>query len=308
MRSSCTSKLVPEPQPTSVPSKKKADEDSSSFDSSGDQGEEDKPAVEKKSPLKKTASNELSKVVESTLKCPVCLNLPRDLPVPSCPSGHIVCRSCRPQVADNKCPTCRQQMPANMTNSVVGSLIEQVEHKCKFGDQGCEVKLLLKEIEIHEKSCQKRTVKCAFKNCGMTVLMNEFNFHANAFHYRITNNLENGVVLKEISLNLKNLSFGHHFYPILHFYVRTQCLVFSVWLAESKSIALKYRAKLIIKGRNQNELIFNNIHVTSVEDVPSIDRCMEENGKQFISLPVILVNNIGINIASRFIDLEISKV
>ena len=48
MRSSCTSN--PQPTSASVPSKK-ADEDSSSSDSSGVEGEENKPVVEKKCPL-----------------------------------------------------------------------------------------------------------------------------------------------------------------------------------------------------------------------------------------------------------------
>ena len=312
MRSSCTSN--PQPTSASVPSKK-ADEDSSSSHSSGVEGEENKPVVEKKCPLKKTAANELSKVLnvlKSTLECPVCLNLPRDLPVPSCPSGHIVCRSCRPQVADNKCPTCRQQMSTNMTNSVVGCLIEQVEHSCKFGDQGCEVKMRLKEIKAHEKSCLKRTVKCAFINCGVDVMLNEFNSHFITSHSSVPENLEYGVLVKEISLNLKNLSFGHNFYPILQYYRRTHCFVFSVWTDDIKNIAQQYRAKLTIKGsmRNQNELNFNSIHVTSVEDVPSIDRCMEENGKHFLCLPREMVRNIGINpySSSRFVDLEIREV
>jgi len=312
MRSSCTSKVTFKPVLTSTPSKKKADEDSSSSDSSSDEVEEDKPVVQK------TAANELSKVLnilESTLKCPVCLNLPRDLPVPCCPSGHIVCRSCRPQVADNKCPTCRQQMPANMTNSVVGSLIEQVEHKCKFSDQGCEVKLRLKEIKIHEKSCLKRTVKCAFKNCGINVMLNKFKSHVSACHSRIHSRVNRGMDVALESGLVLGFGPAENFFPILQYYSPTECYVFSVWvfgggrtindLAED---ALKFRGKLIFKGKNQNELTFNNIHISSVEDVPSIDRCMEENGKHFLCLPVNFVNNIGIDINSDDPDIELELI
>ena len=114
-----------------------------------------------------SAANQLSKVVEATLECPVCLSLPRDLPVPCCPSGHIVCRSCRSAV--KRCPICRQKMPANLTNSVVGSLIEQVEHKCKFSDQGCKVKMMLKDLVTHEKQCPERTFNCPFNGCAKLV-------------------------------------------------------------------------------------------------------------------------------------------
>ena len=122
------------------------------------------------------AAAQLFKVVESSLECPVCLSLPRDLPVPCCPSGHIVCRSCRSGV--KKCPICRQKMPASMTNSVVGSLIEQVEHKCLFSDQGCEAKMLLKDIRIHESRCRERTVECPFGNCEAVVQLKQFTSHA----------------------------------------------------------------------------------------------------------------------------------
>ena len=94
--------------------------------------------------------------IESLLKCPICFNIPRDLPIPSCPSGHIVCRPCKERVED--CPTCRQPMPANMTNSLAAALIEKVQHRCKFSDQGCAVKMILKDLVTHEKQCLERPI------------------------------------------------------------------------------------------------------------------------------------------------------
>ena len=32
------------------------------------------------------------------LECPVCFSIPRELPIPSCSAGHIVCKSCRVEV------------------------------------------------------------------------------------------------------------------------------------------------------------------------------------------------------------------
>ena len=41
--------------------------------------------------LTATADGDLESVVE----CPVCLVIPRSLPIPCCPAGHIMCRPCR---------------------------------------------------------------------------------------------------------------------------------------------------------------------------------------------------------------------
>ena len=36
--------------------------------------------------------------IEAALQCPVCYSIPRNLPISSCSSGHIICQSCRPRV------------------------------------------------------------------------------------------------------------------------------------------------------------------------------------------------------------------
>ena len=70
--------------------------------------------------------------------------------------------------------------------------------------------------------------------------------------------------------------------------------MFSVWLAKSKSRAEKYRASIKIGGRDagDNELCFYGVRVTSIENIPSFDSCMEKNGKHFLCIPRILVENI----------------
>ena len=87
--------------------------------------------------------------IQSLLECPVCLTIPRDLPIPSCPSGHIVCQTCRSKVLN--CPTCRQKMSKRNRNTLAGSIIEQMEHMCRH--DGCEMKLKLQKIKIHEQHC-----------------------------------------------------------------------------------------------------------------------------------------------------------
>ena len=249
------------------------------------------------------AAGQLSRIVESTLECPVCLSLPRELPVPCCPSGHIVCRSCRNEV--KKCPVCRQKMPANMTNSVVGSLIEKVEHKCQYSEQGCKVKKLIKDLRIHEQRCPERTVECPVRNCEETVQLKKFCRHAIDTHHseKIPTNWkvfeipcdDDDRELAKLKWGMGIVSaFGSSFYLNLRYYKPSKCFVFSVWLAKSKCRAEKHRAFIRIgdKTEGDNELSFYGVRVTSIENIPSFDRCMEKNGKHFLCIPRILIENI----------------
>ena len=97
-------------------------------------------------------------VLAASLECPVCFNVPRDLPIPQCPSGHIVCKDCRRSLRE--CPTCRRRLFADNNSSIAAFLIDHIPHKCKFNEFGCEEKGFLSDIKIHEKKCPERTVKC----------------------------------------------------------------------------------------------------------------------------------------------------
>ena len=44
----------------------------------------------------------LEEELESSLQCPVCLLIPRTLPVPACPSGHIMCQVTLTSVGPDK--------------------------------------------------------------------------------------------------------------------------------------------------------------------------------------------------------------
>ena len=133
-------------------------------------------------------------VLASTLACPVCFNVPRELPIPQCPAGHIVCKKCRPQLRE--CPTCRRRLFADNHSSIAAYLIDQVPHNCKFNEFGCKDKGLLSEIVIHEKKCPERTVRCAIKGCSEVVQLKKFPLHTKECfsYYREENRLENSVV------------------------------------------------------------------------------------------------------------------
>ena len=50
------------------------------------------------------------------LECPICFNVPRDLPIPACSAGHIICKKCKSTVTT--CPTCRRRLYNDGINSL----------------------------------------------------------------------------------------------------------------------------------------------------------------------------------------------
>jgi len=239
--------------------------------------------------------------VRSQLKCPVCFNIPRDLPLPSCPSGHFVCRPCKTRVKD--CPTCRQPMPANMTNSAIGALIEHVEHNCKFSDKGCDVQMMLQDLVTHEKQCPERTFNCPLFGCAEQVNLKSFEYHAIVDHTALMGPiggkpftceiLENNVV-SDHNLSMACIqSLDEVFFANITYDKPSKCFVISVWLAKSQNIASKYKANLVIYGDN-SKLCFDGIKVSSVEKILSIDKCIEGSGNISLCLPISLAKNLSV--------------
>ena len=115
---------------------------------------------------------------EKDLECPVCLSIPREIPIPACPVGHIVCRTCKTKVQE--CPTCKRKYPngeLEITNSLAASLIDKVPHRCKYQDFKCDIKKKLSEIVKHEKICPERTVTCPNLGCNQEVQLKKFHEH-----------------------------------------------------------------------------------------------------------------------------------
>ena len=74
----------------------------------------------------------------------------------------------------------------------------------------------------------------------------------------------------------------------------SQCFVLSIWLAKSPNVASKYRANFLLKGDDHNKLCFEGIKVSSVENVPSIDKCIEETGSTSLTLQRNLAKNMSV--------------
>jgi len=118
-------------------------------------------------------------IPEEDLICPVCLTIPRSIPVRACKQGHIVCNKCygKLRVTDDNlklCPTCRKEI-ADDTFSIVGSLIQSMEHPCKFMDNGCQTKKKLSQIYQHEVDCLFREIECP--ECEKKVLVSKLGSH-----------------------------------------------------------------------------------------------------------------------------------
>ena len=122
------------------------------------------------SKTKMMKEKKLVQLVSDKLECPVCLEVPRSGPVPICPNGHVVCKTCKTV----SCPTCRTAMGGGKSLLAV-TIIENIEHRCKF--DLCEENHSFEEIEKHEAVCEHRTVACPKITCRAEVPLSKLVYH-----------------------------------------------------------------------------------------------------------------------------------
>ena len=111
---------------------------------------------------------EVMAVLQEKVECPVCLVVPREGPVPCCPSGHITCSPCLGKLrAEGKleCPTCREPM-GESKSALAKVVIESMEHECSF--QGCDELVAFKDYKKHQVTCEHRLVVCPAVGCDKT--------------------------------------------------------------------------------------------------------------------------------------------
>jgi Seven in absentia protein family len=102
----------------------------------------------------------LNKAVKECLECPVCAQFFTP-PILECMSGHSICGKCSLKV--NNCPECRLHILPSR-NWSLERIISSIEIKCRF--QGCDSKILLSRLQIHEKSCKfNPNYLCIIKGC-----------------------------------------------------------------------------------------------------------------------------------------------
>ena len=226
----------------------------------------------------------MEKMISDELQCPVCLLIPREVPIPACPVGHITCKDCSVNVTT--CPTCRRPMLKDGTNTLANKIIEIVSHPCKYSK--CQVKNNLKEIEKHEERCSERTVKCPYLGCNEMIHVREFQNHAmteDCIYYNsdlltrktMKSNLNDfGESLQSAlsqNINWSMRAYEDHgklFYFHRHYFSAEQTFAFYVTMAELDSESEKYRAKMTLKHQNDEwkSLSFTQ-NVISIDSAPT---------------------------------------
>ena len=109
--------------------------------------------------------------LRANVECPVCLGVPTEGPMASCPRGHLLCLAChRTMVAKGmvNCPNCREVMGNNM-NLLAKTVIESIEHECT--NEGCNKMFSQQEVFRHKEFlCTFRKVLCPLDpNCKQMV-------------------------------------------------------------------------------------------------------------------------------------------
>ena len=226
----------------------------------------------------------LASDVSDEFQCPVCLLIPREVPIPACPVGHITCKDCRVNVT--KCPTCRRQMLKDGTNSIANRMISLIPHPCKYG---CPVKNYLKEIVEHEARCPERIVKCPFLRCDDMVKVKEYQKHAKAMEnscngssYNLSNIMISFFEFETTRESLQDALSHSCYWPmaafkdqdkIFYFHVLyfscEQTFAFYVTMAEHSSEAKKYLAKMTLKNLNDERKSLSMAqNVISIDSAP----------------------------------------
>ena len=239
--------------------------------------------------------NKILTKLEDSLQCPICYKIPRELPIPSCEVGHIICRTCRTKI--NNCPTCRRCL-ANNTNSLAGAQIILVNHKCKFSHYGCHVKMKIKEILFHEENCEERTVTCPrykckkevqlklFKNhalkegCGISIKYKYFQVGAFCFSYNIKK------FCKNIDMKTNQMvTFNFHneiFYFLISYKSNTNCFVIAIILAEDADTTSKYNVKITVNPHKHRKLAYEG-EILSLENLPDMETEIAKSKYWFVA-------------------------
>ena len=246
--------------------------------------------------------------LEESLECPVCYKIPRNLPISCCEAGHIVCQSCRSRVTS--CPTCRGSLDSNLINSLAGNQIMFVDHKCKFSFYGCEIKMKLEQIVVHEETCLERTVTCPAVQCKEEVQLRKFNEHASKKRCT-TSTMSNfgvanvskycGILFNQNQNKSYQLrSFKVHnrtFYFLSSYLASKKCFIFSVMLPEDVETASKYNMLITVSQYPdaQRKLTYEG-SVISIEDLPNLEDNKANMKYLFVSYDTLepFLNHLGI--------------
>ena len=120
---------------------------------------------------KKDLSNYLCKICNGIYNNPVLL---------SC--GHIICKECY-KLINKKCLICGENNISIKSENLpyITSYLSNKAYKCK--NEGCNKKIMIKNILSHLKECPKEIVLCKY-NCGNNIIRENIESHESICIYR----------------------------------------------------------------------------------------------------------------------------
>ena len=93
----------------------------------------------------------------------------------NCTKGDLVCTNCYTSPTSD-CSLCKKRMHKNVS-LLAATVIENIEHRCRFETQGCKVKSPVGEAEGHLKICNFRPVSCPSLLCEKKLSFNQVTNH-----------------------------------------------------------------------------------------------------------------------------------
>ena len=120
------------------------------------------------------------------IECPVCIQIPREIPIYQCENGHIICKNCQPRL--EVCPQCR--IFVGHTRSLIAEkLVSKIQHKCKFAE--CVEERLLEDLQKHEDNCVFREFRCITRDCNEKMRLDNWIQHFQTYHSKFNFHMSN---------------------------------------------------------------------------------------------------------------------
>eukprot|EP00808_Paulinella_micropora_P022908 g11696.t1 len=102
----------------------------------------------------------VKETIKEQVTCPICEEI--KVPIYQCDNGHCICDSCRKQLRNQKCPSCREPVKARARG--LENMVNTLKSKCKWED--CHDRFLVddevsrKNLKTHECWCPSRDTPC----------------------------------------------------------------------------------------------------------------------------------------------------
>lgn len=175
------------------------------------------------------ANFEVLKRIKNAIECPVCLSVPRNIPIYRCKNGHILCNECENKLI--KCPVCSVNLSKDRC-LISEKIISELPYDCKFSSEGCTMELKREDMSKHEKVCSKRLIQCPMANynanklnCNEELQIDPLIEHLKKHGIHEKNNLTCNIAytIKEDVFERESAAWlmnhftnnGHHFYRVL---------------------------------------------------------------------------------------------